>query len=139
MAWTKEVAKKYRNNHIDQARFAWRNYYKTHRKELADKRAAYNRSLRGKYKMLRNDPRNIEMTLTFEAFTILNSLPCHYCGGKLPEAGYGLDRINPELGYVYGNVVPCCTECNISKHNRTISEFREWALRLWNYWASKGE
>jgi hypothetical protein len=134
---TKEQAKKYRDDHLEESRKTWRIYYDSHRQELANKRSAYNRSAKGKYKQLRNDPRGFEMTLTFEAFEILNSLPCHYCGGELPESGYGLDRINPLLGYIPGNVVPCCETCNIAKSNLTELEFRNWAMRLFNHWASK--
>lgn len=37
---------------------------------------------------------------------------CFYCPRELPKYGVGLDRIDNSLGYVSGNVVPCCTSCN---------------------------
>ena len=38
------------------------------------------------------------------------SRPCAYCG-RIPETGkvWGLDRVKPSLGYVPGNLVPCCS------------------------------
>ena len=42
----------------------------------------------------------------------------------------GIDRVNNKLGYLLGNVVACCNACNVSKMERTESEFEEWALRL---------
>jgi hypothetical protein len=40
---------------------------------------------------------------------------CTYCGGGLPLYGGGLDRKDSSLGYVVGNVVPCCYDCNTAK------------------------
>jgi hypothetical protein len=37
---------------------------------------------------------------------------CHYCDGRLPETGHGLDRKNTALGYSRGNVVMACDACN---------------------------
>lgn len=54
-------------------------------------------------------------TLTFEQYASLRAKPCHYCGFPLPETGLGLDRLDHHGGYEIGNVVPCCTECNLIK------------------------
>lgn len=35
----------------------------------------------------------------------------------------GLDRIDSSLGYTYGNVVPCCGECNGMKSNHSLDQF----------------
>jgi len=37
---------------------------------------------------------------------------CHYCDGRLPESGHGLDRKNTDLGYSRRNVVMACDACN---------------------------
>ena len=75
-----------------------------------------------------------EFTLSLDDFKSLRDRLCHYCGGPLPKRGYGLDRIRPELGYVKGNVRPCCTQCNIAKNDWTEYEFREWILRVYKQW-----
>jgi hypothetical protein len=53
--------------------------------------------------------------INFEQFCELVSSPCHYCGNVLPETGYGLDRKDNDLGYIIGNIVPCCKDCNKMK------------------------
>lgn len=80
--------------------------------------------------------------LTEEDFDRLTSSDCHYCGappsngfttGKYAGAGFvynGIDRVNNDEGYIAGNVLPCCTICNISKRARTYAEFMEWIGRL---------
>jgi hypothetical protein len=73
--------------------------------------------------------------ISFEEWKDLVCLPCFYCGGSLPYSGGGLDRINSNIGYVKGNIRPCCTDCNKAKNSMTESEFKEWALRLYNHWA----
>ncbi len=66
--------------------------------------------------------RGVEWTLTLEQYVALRQNACHYCGFPLPEAG-GLDRIEGEKGYVLGNVIPCCTQCNIARGaNFTVEE-----------------
>jgi len=35
----------------------------------------------------------------------------------------GVDRLNNDLGYIAGNCVPCCPECNYKKNNYSILEF----------------
>ncbi len=67
---------------------------------------------------------------------------CFYCGtppaslmvtgGKRRcSAKYnGIDRMDNELGYVPGNVVPCCSTCNFAKNNLPFSTWRRWVRRL---------
>lgn len=63
---------------------------------------------------------------------------CHYCGSKPSniynyvqkffkyEFAYnGVDRINSKLGYIYGNVLPCCKKCNLAKSDMEYNEFIE--------------
>lgn len=59
--------------------------------------------------------RGLEWTVTVAQFEELRKNPCYYCGGELPEAGHGLDRVENCVGYVIENVVPCCASCNVKK------------------------
>lgn len=72
-------------------------------------------------------------TLPFEFFKALIQKPCYYCG-ETPtptrrkeacniEKTHGLDRKIPDEGYTPHNIVPCCTDCNYMKSNRTRHEF----------------
>lgn len=81
--------------------------------------------------------RNHEVTITYEDYLYLITKNCYYCGSPLPRFGHGIDRINSDIGYVTGNVRPCCTHCNIAKNDWTEAEFREWVLRVYNRWADK--
>lgn len=63
---------------------------------------------------------------------------CYYCG--LPPSNLkegmrysGLDRVNSKLGYVVGNIVPCCKNCNVSKGAMTEAEFLDWIRRVYEH------
>jgi hypothetical protein len=60
--------------------------------------------------------RGIHFELTLDQYSYVVSTSCHHCGGNLPEAGSGLDRVDGSGGYCVGNVVPCCTVCNIKRN-----------------------
>jgi len=51
----------------------------------------------------------------------------------------GIDRIDSNKGYEFGNVVPCCYHCNLAKSDYTTEEFMEWANRLAKHMESKNE
>jgi hypothetical protein len=67
--------------------------------------------------------RNIVFNLTHHQFYSFWQKPCTYCGGKINKVG--LDRIDNNLGYSFGNINPCCTICNSIKGSRTMEEFRQ--------------
>ena len=62
--------------------------------------------------------RKMPFNMSFKQFYML-ILPnvCYYCKGKLTGTGGGLDRLDSYKGYVKGNVVACCLECNVVKSN----------------------
>jgi hypothetical protein len=75
-------------------------------------------TVRRRFVMLRSTAKKLkrDMTLTESDYEILVSQNiCLYCGGSLPKVGCGLDRQNNKMGYVHGNVVPCCHHCNERK------------------------
>ncbi len=66
-----------------------------------------------------------EAPITLEEYKRLTSQPCEYCGGPLPETSVGLDRIDISKGYSHGNVLPCCTWCNVARSDHfTVDEVR---------------
>lgn len=98
--------------------------------------------------------KKIVFEITFEDFIKITSLDCYYCGLP-PEQEYsgifktglragqkkvngnykynGIDRIIPKVGYVFGNIRPCCQYCNISKSTRTEEQFYDWVQRIHNH------
>lgn len=67
--------------------------------------------------------RELAMELTKGEYIELISNPCHWCGGPLDESGTQIDRLDSSLGYLKGNVVPCCGWCNVMKTDMPVDEF----------------
>lgn len=69
--------------------------------------------------------RNLEFNLIIEDYSKIIKMPCYYCGiNKFGiESGCGLDRIDNKLGYITGNVLSCCGECNNHRQDTwTVNE-----------------
>jgi len=88
--------------------------------------------------------RNIKWELTEEHFEVLTSDNCYYCGQEpnniiaatksfQPYICNGIDRVNSEIGYINGNVVPCCKFCNMAKHTNTVQEFTDWIKKVYTF------
>lgn len=97
--------------------------------------------------------RKFEWSLSKDEFKTLVNSNCHYCGlppsnvykskrGKQREEGNkgngdfvysGVDRVKNEVGYVLGNVVPCCMECNMAKKITPVDSFLSWIDRVYTY------
>lgn len=73
--------------------------------------------------------RGLAFDISDADFLSLRQLPCHYCGGSLPPVGTGLDRIDNKLGYVPGNVLPCCGPCNTHRQGTWTVQEAEIAIR----------
>lgn len=82
--------------------------------------------------------RDKEYSLTSVEFVSLVLQPCFYCGalprtrqvGTRSFEANGVDRVDNALGYVEGNVVPCCTVCNLMKMTKSAVEFVEHCKRI---------
>lgn len=87
--------------------------YKEHKNRVKQ----YAKTLNGKFLNAKSQAkeRGIDFCLSKEQYEDIVSKSCEYCSGKLPEKGTGLDRIDCNVGYIYSNVVPCCTACNSIK------------------------
>jgi len=64
-----------------------------------------------------------DFTLSLEEYLKIIDNPCYYCLADITnETGSGLDRMDNDLGYIPGNVVPCCKECNRIRSKSMSSE-----------------
>ena len=45
----------------------------------------------------------------------------------------GIDRVDSKIGYVEGNIVPCCEKCNFMKSNLEVDVFLEHVHKIENY------
>lgn len=100
--------------------------------------------------------RDLLYNLTKEEFKQITSKSCHYCnsspkkvsfyseskiGISISEKTYersvilfnGIDRVDSDIGYILNNCVPCCTQCNIMKHDYTKNEFLEQIEKIYNW------
>ena len=89
--------------------------------------------------------RGLSFSLDEPQFKNLTSSTCHYCGvcperTRRPLRGCnepyqfnGIDRINNDLGYELGNVVPCCFTCNSSKRAMSRGDFLSWIARVYSH------
>ena len=101
----------------------------------------------------RSKKRGWNSFILFSEFMFLSTQPCYYCGlspsnfatDRMGGKGYkkvsdvsivysGIDRIDSSIGYVSGNVVPCCKHCNVAKNTMTQSQFREWIKNVFNHY-----
>lgn len=102
------------------------------------------------YRQLRR--RGWEIELTFIEFKAISQLPCAYCNkapSNIHRVKYkvdgknkrnddpkwnilysGMDRVDSTRGYIYGNVVPCCGECNQMKSALPLDKFFELIERI---------
>lgn len=66
---------------------------------------------------------------------------CYYCGAipenlkktKNDNIGLlynGIDRVDNNTGYNTNNCVPCCKKCNQAKGVMSVSEFKEWIVKI---------
>ena len=77
--------------------------------------------------------RGFAFALSDEEMRDISSRECHYCGAPpsrvsrrgchAPYVYNGIDRVDTERGYVPGNVVTCCFECNVMKGTLDVGKF----------------
>ncbi len=88
--------------------------------------------------------RGYVFNLTKEHVRGLVTKPCHYCGNPPSQIANngggcgtftysGIDRTDNTLGYVEGNVVPCCKTCNFAKRTMRVEEFKAWLTRAYKH------
>jgi hypothetical protein len=83
--------------------------------------------------------RGLEWSLSEEFFREITQRDCVYCGVKpnncttknTGDFTYnGVDRVDSDLGYYEGNVVPCCGSCNLAKGVKSLAEWEAWLARV---------
>lgn len=87
--------------------------------------------------------RGYEFNVSKEHFVDVITQPCIYCGRQYTSERRrkrknetisfkytGIDRYDNTKGYVEGNLVPCCKECNRMKTDHSVSHFLELLERV---------
>lgn len=70
--------------------------------------------------------RGYEFGITDEEADRMFRSPCHYCGYLPANRFNGIDRVINKVGYISGNVVPCCKWCNRAKGRQPAADFVAW-------------
>ncbi len=88
--------------------------------------------------------KSVSWKLTEDETYVLFKNNCYYCGvepsngkGKTQKGNFlysGIDRVDNIEGYVSGNVVSCCKECNLSKGTMSLKDFEDYIYRLYNHY-----
>jgi hypothetical protein len=135
----KETRKKYRENNREERKRINREWYAIN-KEQIHKRVTQYREDNHLRKLITHRialarKKNIIVD-SIDALCVYlqekyNNAKCEHCGRELQhyigqkyagEDGFSIDRINPNYGYVVGNVAILCRECNRTKDNLTWQE-----------------
>lgn len=88
---------------------------------MAAKQARYRKTIGGLFNSFKHNAksRDLDFLVTKEYFGNLLQFKCFYCGGESDS----IDRVYNTLGYIYGNLVGCCKECNLFKHKFDLQYF----------------
>ena len=77
----------------------------------------------------KSDKIGIPFELSDEEWDILVKGECEYCH-RSPTTWFGIDRVIPEDGYVIGNVVSCCWDCNVDKFKSDVNTTVQRNMRI---------
>jgi len=94
--------------------------------------AAFNRLYQSYCHTAKN--RGYAFSLSEKAFKLITKQRCYYCGTKPTQirrvkscngdyVHNGIDRTDNSKGYVPGNIVACCRQCNFMKNNYSQKDF----------------
>lgn len=119
----------YYANH-EEGKAAARRYRLKHPERAKACQRASQQKPKGKFHIYRRNAfvRGLEFSMTLEDFMAYWQKPCFYCEDAIPTVG--LDRVDNAVGYVVGNVVPCCRSCNIWKLAKTQEDFVTKACKI---------
>lgn len=76
----------------------------------------------------RNREKTDQDPIDFDTFSSLVKGKCYYCGqvGSNSTGYNGIDRVDNSKGYIEGNVVSCCKQCNRAKGTESAELFRKY-------------
>lgn len=118
--------KQWYENNKERAKEATKQWCENNKERVKETSGAYARTTEGKYAKLKSSAkrRDLEMKISFEKYNeVLKDNKCYYCDASLVgSAGYSLNRIDSNKGYLIDNVKPCCGTCNKIMNNFSIEE-----------------
>ena len=103
--------------------------------DISDKRKLirkrYSQSYKGAYRILKTNAkkRGYKVEITQEQFKDFFMEPCAYCGSP----STGLDRVDNQLHYFLGNIVPACEVCNKMKNTMSVDKWLDHMKKILGY------
>lgn len=103
--------------------------------------------LYNKYIILRSKTINLDYDISMEEFLKTIKSDCFYCDSEpvdsvlfskrkyvnnKPFKVNGIDRVDSNKGYITGNIVPCCTVCNVMKMDLSLKDFFDRINKIYN-------
>ncbi len=122
--WRKEYFQRTKEHQREKNK-AWRHSNPEKMKEIA-KRAKIVRPWNAYIQAAKQ--RGLAYELSKDEVLALVQARCHYCGDT-GKPYVGIDRKDNNVGYVQGNVYPCCKRCNWAKGTEDYDEFVAWLQR----------
>lgn len=100
-----------------------RDYYKSNTEDILQSNRKWRETVKGRYSSYKRgaESRGLPFDLSLEDFCCIYEIPCYYCGVEFE--GVGIDRLDNSLGYIKGNMVSCCTQCNTMKMDYNLKDF----------------
>lgn len=98
-------------------------YYQDNKESFRKRMEKHRFSLNGQFHEYKKRAKkgNKEFLLTEEECKPFFETNCFYCNDLIK--GLGIDRIDNEKGYIKGNIVPCCSQCNFMKYTYSQEQF----------------
>jgi len=78
--------------------------------------------------------KNREYNLTFNQVKNIVTQKCYYCGNTNSDK-IGMDRVDPDKGYIIDNCVPCCDICNFMKWKFPLQTFIDKVNKIYKKFA----
>lgn len=107
-----------------------KDYYQNNKESFRLRMNKHYHTLNGQYHQYKKRAKinKFEFDLIEEDCKIFYETLCDYCGG--PIKGIGIDRVDPSIGYIKSNIVPCCSKCNYMKNTMTKEEFFNQLIKI---------
>lgn len=100
-------------------------YYSNNKQYYQDYQREYLKHPKNQYRRLiyKAKQKSIPVSLTQQEFLEMYNNECFYCG-QIVNGGYGIDRLDHQLGYSKENCVRCCFKCNSRKGGLELAGFK---------------
>jgi hypothetical protein len=136
----KILKQEYLKNNKEKANKSSRDYNNRNKDRLYALQKEYKKTPKGRFNELIKGAkkRNLPVEITFEDYSILIKQNCYYCNSNLPKTGSCVDRIENSKGYLNGNCVACCPNCNRAKMSLSLENFTNHIEKIYINFIQKG-